>query len=72
MRNNSTLTYLISNYKPADQNNEVNAEMEELLITMDSEDFSPSQRSIDNILNFARSYDVMESENTGVIEMNLN
>jgi hypothetical protein len=32
----------------------------------------PSDRIIENILNFARSYEVYETEKTGFIEMNLN
>lgn len=32
----------------------------------------PSEKSIRNILNFARSYDVLETESAGSIEMILN
>lgn len=34
--------------------------------------FEPSERSVKNILDFARSYDVLETESAGYVEMNLN
>lgn len=33
---------------------------------------SPSAQSVKNILDFASSYDVMETESAGFVEMNLN
>lgn len=33
---------------------------------------SPSQKTIDNILNFSRSYDVKKTKSAGFVEMNLN
>jgi hypothetical protein len=40
----------------------------------DSDDnfFEPSQRSINAILSFASQYEVLKSERTGSIELNLN
>ncbi len=35
-------------------------------------EIGPSETSIQNILNFARSYDVVETEATGYVEMILN
>lgn len=37
-----------------------------------SADMEPSEASIQSILNFARSYEVIETENAGYIEMILN
>jgi hypothetical protein len=39
---------------------------------MKSAEFSPSARTIQRILDFARSYDVLETETAGQVEMNLN
>ena len=35
-------------------------------------DFEPSEQTVNNILNFARSYEVLETESTGDVEMILN
>ena len=35
-------------------------------------DYGPSGQTIKNILDFARSYDTVETESTGYVEMNLN
>ena len=35
-------------------------------------EFEPSEQTIKNILDFASSYEVYETESTGHIEMNLN
>jgi hypothetical protein len=37
-----------------------------------AEMFSPSKEIINNILNFSRSYDAVETRSTGYVEMNLN
>jgi len=42
---------------------------ESFLTAMESE---PSERSIKNILDFACSYEVVETENAGYVEVNLN
>ncbi len=75
MRNISTLTYLIKKYYPAEEPKQeliLGQGLDKELIEMDCEEFSPSEKSVKNILGFAASYDVMESENAGLIEMNLN
>ncbi len=35
-------------------------------------DYEPSERSVQNILDFARSYEAVETESTGYVEMILN
>jgi len=40
--------------------------------TSETANMEPSQASIDKILNFARSYDVIETKSTGYVEMILN
>jgi hypothetical protein len=72
MRNDFTLNSLINKFDQKADSFELDAEIEELLISMDIEDFTPQQSSINNILNFARSFDVLESNIAGMIEMNLN
>ncbi|NQU87696.1 MAG: hypothetical protein HQ541_18245 [Mariniphaga sp.] len=73
MRKNSTfITYLINDFETEADNYKLDAETEELLIVLDIEDFTPQINSVNNILDFARSYEVLESENTGFIELNLN
>jgi|WetSurMetagenome_2_1015567.scaffolds.fasta_scaffold205353_1 hypothetical protein len=72
MRNYSTLNSLINKFDQDAENFELDAETEELLISMDIEDFMPQQSSVNNILNFARSFEVLESNIAGMIEMNLN
>ncbi|NOY97310.1 MAG: hypothetical protein GXO81_13265 [Chlorobi bacterium] len=72
---NSTFIYLIKYSQPAQvklEEIELDTGFEELLVEMDNEDFSPSNSSIDKILSFACSYDILETEVTGLIEMNLN
>ncbi len=35
-------------------------------------DYEPSERSVQNILDFARCYEALETEETGYVEMILN
>lgn len=70
MQDYSTLIYFVNNFHNDLPSAEaVGSKSEDALTGMD---FEPSERSIKNILDFARSYDVMESESTGYVEMNLN
>jgi hypothetical protein len=70
MRKNSTLIYIVNRFQKS-----------EILIEKRINDAgiwdgdplkSPSQRSIDNILNFSRSYETKETKSAGFVEMNLN
>ena len=70
MQDYSTLIYFVNNFQADLQSTEaVGSKPEEIVTKMD---FEPSERSIKNILDFARSYDVLETETTGYVEMNLN
>ncbi len=70
MKKHSTLIYFVNNFQAnLSASNEVDQVIENSLSKMD---FEPSERSIKNILDFARSYDVLETQNTGHVEMILN
>ncbi|WP_347841512.1 hypothetical protein [uncultured Draconibacterium sp.] len=60
MMDYSTLIYFVNN---------IQSEFESETKPMDLE---PSDQCVKNILDFARSYDVFETELTGHVEMNLN
>ena len=45
---------------------------ENSLTKMVSTEIEPSEQSIENILNFALSYEVLETQNAGYVEMILN
>jgi hypothetical protein len=73
MRNYSTLNSLVNSFQSKlnqfslietsiDRNSEMMSKKEEV----------PSDRIIENILNFARSYEVCKTEKAGYIELNLN
>lgn len=73
MIKHSTLIYLVNSFQSelnsvnlvetkVDENPELNTKIEE----------SPPDRIVQNILNFARSYEVLETEEAGYVEMNLN
>ncbi|NOR73565.1 MAG: hypothetical protein GQ525_00240 [Draconibacterium sp.] len=70
MKKHSTLIYLVNNFQAdAETQSRVDDVIENELTAME---FNPSERSIENILNFACSYEVLETESTGYVEMNLN
>ncbi len=60
MVKNSTLIYFV---------NDIQCNFEEETKEMD---YEPSEKTVNNIMNFARSYDVMETKYTGDVEMILN
>lgn len=60
MVKNSTLIYFV---------NDIQCNFEKETKRMD---FEPSEQTVNNILNFARSYEVLETESTGDVEMILN
>jgi hypothetical protein len=75
MRNYSTLIYLVSSYqseKMSENDNWVDDNINSFLATIPDDDNIPSDLVIENILNFARSYETYETENAGYVEMNLN
>lgn len=70
MRKISTLTYIIKTYQNDLKKQELLSE--EIFNDFNDEIYEPTPESIDLIMNFARSYDVMETKSTGNIELNLN
>jgi hypothetical protein len=75
MRNYSTLIYLVSSYQlesESNLNNLVDDETDSFLATIPEGENMPSDLVIENILNFARSYEAYETEDVGYVEMNLN
>lgn len=75
MNKNSTLIYFVNKFQ-ADFSSTIFKEDEEsverFLTEMDDEIITPSESTITNILNFARSYEVLETEETGCVELILN
>jgi len=72
---NSTLIYFVNQFHLESELFPSEAEMIDYgntLAVMDNAEMLPSDRTIENILNFARSYEVLETEETGYVEMNLN
>lgn len=72
MQNYSTLLYFVNNFR-----NDIEASEFDMASRGDGDsitkmDFEPSERSIKNILSFARSYEVLETDSAGYVEMNLN
>lgn len=75
MRNYSTLIYLVNSYqseKMLENDNWVDDDINSFLATIPDNDNIPSDLVIENILNFARSYEAYETEDAGYVEMNLN
>jgi len=71
MKRNSTLIYFVNKFyvKQELSETELDEAFENLLAEMDKE---PSEQSVKNIIDFARSYEVLETDSTGQVEMNLN
>jgi hypothetical protein len=75
MRNYSTLIYLVNSYQPEPESNlnhSVDDETDSFLATIPEGENIPSDLVIENILNFARSYEAYETKDAGYVEMNLN
>ncbi len=70
MNKNSTLVFLVRNFQPVKQPDV--DEFENYFEEMESAENVPSEKTINNILGFARSYDVMETKSTGHIDVILN
>lgn len=64
MKNSSTFIYFVKSFV-----GNTDCYSEDNLEEMESTGFEPSEKSIQTILNFAHSYDVVETETTGQIEM---
>ena len=73
MRNYSTLNYLVNGFQSKLNQfilieTSINGNPE----TMSKKETEPSDRIIENIMNFARSYEVCKTKEAGYVEMNLN
>ncbi len=70
MKKLSTLIYFVNKFQTkGSSRHEVENVIENSLTLMAVE---PSERSIKNILDFACSYEVIETRETGYVELNLN
>ena len=79
MNNNFTLFYLVnhfSNNKITDsEKNNFNIDFDafnDVFKILDKLKFEPSQKIINNIINFSKSYDVIKLKSSNTIELNLN
>ena len=74
MRKKSTLIYFVKQFNSDSESNflEADDQFERVLARMEQDEKSPSDRAIQNILDFARSYEVIETKETGYVEMILN
>ncbi len=73
MKNYSTLIYLVNSFQSKlNQFSLIETSINGNLETMPKKDEGPSDRIIENILNFARSYEVCKTEEAGYVELNLN
>ena len=75
MRKISTLLYFVKNFQ-ADFDNYENAVTGDFFkqesINGNINEIVPPERIVDHILDFARSYEVLETKTAGYAEMNLN
>jgi hypothetical protein len=73
MRNYSTLIYLVNGFQSElNQFSLIETSINGNPGTMLSKEEGPSDRIIENILNFARSYEVCKTKEAGYVELNLN
>ena len=74
MRKKSTLIYFVKQFNSDSESIsfDTDDQFERTLTRMEKNEKMPSDRTIQNILNFARSYEVLETEETGYVEMILN
>lgn len=74
MKKNSTLIYFVNRFNFDSELNEFGSQSQVngTLAKMENDKEMPSDRIIQNILNFARSYEVLETKETGYVEMILN
>ena len=74
MIKNSTLIYFVNDFQ-ADLESvffETIQKKDESFLTEMENTPLPSEETIERILNFSRSYEVMETDEVGFVEMNLN
>ena len=71
MKKWSTLIFIVKKFTAAEGRLSLNSSRN-FLTESDEAPFSPSARSVRRIMDFARSYEVMDSRSTGQIEMVIN
>jgi hypothetical protein len=72
MRKNSTLIYLVKDFQTKQVDLSYKLKKENFLERAEDGKMSPSEQTINNILGFARSYEVIQTEKNGYVEMTLN
>ena len=73
MRKNSTLIYFVNSFQSVLKSVKlVETEVDNGPVNYSKKEQDPPDRIVQNILNFARSYDVVKTEEIGYVEMNLN
>jgi hypothetical protein len=73
MRNYSTLNSLVNSFQSKlNQFSLIETSINRNSEMMSKKEEVPSDQIIENILNFARSYEVCKTEKAGYIELNLN
>jgi hypothetical protein len=73
MRKNSTLIYFVNSFQSVLKSVKlVETEVDNGPVNSSKKEQDPPDRIVQNILNFARSYDVVKTEEIGYVEMNLN
>lgn len=73
MKKNSTFIYFVNKFRCQSDTDfgSMNRSSEKKLTGMES-GLKPSERTIQTIMDFAQSYDVLETHTAGQIEMNYN
>lgn len=72
MRNFSTLIYFINQTEKDLVTHITRKGEEQVEDLLEGMSFEPSDNSVKKIMDFARSYEVLETETAGYVEMNLN
>lgn len=74
MKKKSTLIFVVKKFiqQSVSDSGLPDETSDDYLTEMESTAYLPSARSIQRILDFASSYDVLDTELTGEVEMNLN
>ena len=74
MRKKSTLIYFVKQFNSDSESTSFgnDDQVERALAKMGQDEKLPSDRTIKNILDFARSYEVIKTRETGYVEMILN
>lgn len=74
MKKNSTLIYFVNRFNCDSESSMLGSDIQVKgsLTKMENDKKMPSDRTVQNILNFARSYEVLETKEAGYVEMILN